>query len=102
MAPADKVRAGILHELKRIRVQPIRLRGPQAGPFLGRLLAPAVELQVLVVDEESFILIPTHGANSQGQFARVTNLAGGAQRATGTIEIRMIRLPQLRRADFAT
>ena len=77
-------------------MQPVRLRIAQAGPFVHGFLSPAVQPQMLSVQEKTGVGIPTRRADAKGNFLRVHHCAAHADRTNGPIQTGEIRLPEYR------
>ena len=99
MSPADEIAACVFHQLQRIKLQPIRLRRAETGPFLGWALAPAVEFQMMAVDPKAGFHIPMNGADAERNFGRVHGFIAQTHRTNDVVKIRIIRLPKLRVRD---
>src|SRR5581483_11212582 len=77
VAPADPVAARLLHQFQRVEMHPVGLSRTKPRPFVGGLLAPAVELHMMAVNIETRLRIPAHSADAIRDFLRVDDLPAG-------------------------
>ena len=96
MAPTDEVATAGTHQLKRVKMQPIRERGAEAGPFVAGFLAPAVEFHVLAIDIKTRSGVPTHMTDAEGDFAGVDRFTRNAKRGYDAVNVRIGRFPESR------
>ena len=101
MPPADEVGARLAHQAQRVGVEPVRLRRAQARPLVGRLLAPAAELQGAAVQEEPRLRVPAGAADAERHLDAVHLGARHPQRRHHAVEVRPIGRPRLRRPQQA-
>ncbi len=96
VAPADKVAARVLHQLLCIGVHPVRICRAQAGPFVGRLLAPALELDIIFVQEQAVVICKAEYPDAKRGGGRIDFLTVHKHLCHDFIEIRVLGGPEFR------